>query len=287
MGLSAVLLSLAFLWADAAGAAGPNAADVYRQAFQAAPSDKETVEQLRDYDKIPIEDARKIVARYSAAMKAVADAGAVAACDWKIAAVGDADLSFLNQARSLSELIGLQARISAADGKPDEAIRPLAAAITMGRRLQQIAFPVARLVGQSIQGSAMNNAAACLPQAGKASCALLTAALDAAITVPSIEEAIKAEFQTTPYRAQPPGPADRDRIKASLEGVDNATATMAKMLAAGIVWRTEGEEAMNKKVPDPFGNGPFAIRKWQGGFELTSKLSVRGHPVSMVIGKEQ
>jgi hypothetical protein len=76
-------------------------------------------------------------------------------------------------------------------------------------------------------------------------------------------------------------------MKADLQSSgDDTTRAYVEMFRAGIAWRLKGEEAM-KKVTDPFGDGPFTVRRWVGGFELSSKLTVRGRPVSLTVGKEE
>jgi hypothetical protein len=46
----------------------------------------------------------------------------------------------------------------------------------------------------------------------------------------------------------------------------------------------EGGPGTLKGTNDPFGDGPFEYRALDKGFELRSKLVVRGQPVALVIG---
>ncbi len=56
------------------------------------------------------------------------------------------------------------------------------------------------------------------------------------------------------------------------------------MLAAAIALYKEGAKALSS-VKDPYGDGPFEYRKWDGGFELSSKLTYDDKPVSLTFGK--
>ncbi len=267
-------------------AAERNAPEIYRQALSAVPIDKETVEQLKKYDEISIEEGRKIVTANAATLKLLMEGSEVAQCDWKIAATGDPDLSFLSNMWGLLFLSDLQARVSASDGKVADAMKTLRGAIILARRVQQIPFPITRLLGEGTQGSALNNAAIYLPQADKDSIEALLAAVDAPVKLPSIDEVMSAVFQTSDYRAKPPTAEERIKIKNALQNMENTTRAYTEIFRAACAWRLKGEDAM-KKIADPFGDGPFAVKKWEGGFELTSKLTIRGNPVSLTIGKEQ
>jgi len=65
--------------------------------------------------------------------------------------------------------------------------------------------------------------------------------------------------------------------------VRRADARLALFKAAVAVAR--GGPAALKDVKDPFGDGPFAYKAADGGFELTSKLRFNGEPVSQAVGK--
>ena len=60
--------------------------------------------------------------------------------------------------------------------------------------------------------------------------------------------------------------------------------TREAMLRAGMEIVLNGEPAPSTR--DPFGDGPFSLRKAPGGFELISALTVRGEPVTMRFGRE-
>jgi hypothetical protein len=66
---------------------------------------------------------------------------------------------------------------------------------------------------------------------------------------------------------------------------DRQQARMA-MLLAGIAY-VEGGQAKLDSIKDPFGSGPFELRKLDEGFELKSKLQAKGQPVTLVIGKRK
>jgi hypothetical protein len=62
--------------------------------------------------------------------------------------------------------------------------------------------------------------------------------------------------------------------------------TRHAMLDAAVGIAREGEGALkDKRFADPFGEGaPFDYRKTDGGFELHSKLTHEGAPVSLTVG---
>jgi hypothetical protein len=58
------------------------------------------------------------------------------------------------------------------------------------------------------------------------------------------------------------------------------------MLKAAVAVKRDGEGTLQDKThADPFGDGSFAHRKTDGGFELQSMLVVGGKPVALTIGK--
>jgi hypothetical protein len=57
------------------------------------------------------------------------------------------------------------------------------------------------------------------------------------------------------------------------------------MLLASIAF-VEGGEQKLAEIKDPFGDGPFAYRKLETGFELSSKLTEDGKPVTLKIGQK-
>ena len=56
------------------------------------------------------------------------------------------------------------------------------------------------------------------------------------------------------------------------------------MLLAGIAVVESGPEKL-KDLKDPFGNGPFEYRALDRGFELKSKLTFEGQPVTLTVGQ--
>lgn len=57
------------------------------------------------------------------------------------------------------------------------------------------------------------------------------------------------------------------------------------MLRAAIAVQHDGPERLKEdKFADPFGGGPFEYRKTSGGFELRSKLTHSGKPVTLAVG---
>ena len=57
------------------------------------------------------------------------------------------------------------------------------------------------------------------------------------------------------------------------------------MLDAAVAVAREGDKVLqDKRLADPFGDGPFKYRKTDGGFELESKLMFEGKPVALNVG---
>ena len=56
------------------------------------------------------------------------------------------------------------------------------------------------------------------------------------------------------------------------------------MLLASVAVVESGPEAL-KDIKDPFGDGPFEHRALDKGFELQSKLTYEGKPVTLTIGQ--
>jgi hypothetical protein len=62
--------------------------------------------------------------------------------------------------------------------------------------------------------------------------------------------------------------------------------TRHAMLDAAVAVARNGEAALKeKRYADPFGEGPFAYRKTDTGFELQSKLTFEGKPVTLTVGQ--
>ncbi len=61
-------------------------------------------------------------------------------------------------------------------------------------------------------------------------------------------------------------------------------ALRALMRAAITIVQGGAEKA--KESRDPFGDGPFEYRAFDGGFELKSKFQFKGNPVTLAVGRE-
>jgi len=103
--------------------------------------------------------------------------------------------------------------------------------------------------------------------------------------------------------ALPPEKADPKIAALTAKLKDNPVAEYLALLKAGKVWDAdtagrarldmlraallllEGKEDKFKAFPDPFGKGPFTHRKVPGGFELESKLKVKGEAVKLRVGR--
>jgi hypothetical protein len=72
-----------------------------------------------------------------------------------------------------------------------------------------------------------------------------------------------------------------DKVMASRRRADVRLA----MLKTAIAVVQHGPDAV-KETKDPFGDGPFAYKATDGGFELKSKLTIKDQPVTLVVGKK-
>ena len=61
------------------------------------------------------------------------------------------------------------------------------------------------------------------------------------------------------------------------------TAARAAMLKAAVAVAAGGAEKI-KDFRDPYGQGPFEYKALPQGFELQSKLTVEGKPVTLKVG---
>ena len=66
---------------------------------------------------------------------------------------------------------------------------------------------------------------------------------------------------------------------------DNHQRARMEMLLAAIAIAHDGPDAA-KKTKDPFGDGPFEYKAFDGGFELKSKLLFEDKPVTLTVGKK-
>ena len=62
-------------------------------------------------------------------------------------------------------------------------------------------------------------------------------------------------------------------------------AQRALMRAAIMI--VQGGAEKTKETRDPFGDGPFEYRAFDGGFELKSKFQFKEKPVTLIVGKEK
>jgi len=72
-----------------------------------------------------------------------------------------------------------------------------------------------------------------------------------------------------------------DKVMAARRRADARLA----LLKAAIAVVQHGPDAL-KDHKDPFGDGPFGYKATGGGFELTSKLTYKDQPVTLVVGKK-
>jgi len=70
-----------------------------------------------------------------------------------------------------------------------------------------------------------------------------------------------------------------DKMRYQVEKV----ATEWAMLEAAVAYAGGGEPAL-AALPDPYGDGPFSMAPVDGGFELASKLTCEGEPVTVRFG---
>lgn len=74
-------------------------------------------------------------------------------------------------------------------------------------------------------------------------------------------------------------------MEKTVETQRRSEARLAMLLAAIAVVESGPEKLAN--IKDPFGNGPFAYRKLDTGFELSSKLLEEGKPVTLTVGQKK
>jgi len=92
------------------------------------------------------------------------------------------------------------------------------------------------------------------------------------------------DFQKRAEGASPVAKILLPAMKKVVAAQRHSEARLAMLLAAIAV--VEGGEEKLADIKDPFGDGPFAYRKLDPGFELSSKLTEDGKPVTLVIGQK-
>ena len=256
-----------------------NAADLYREALNQVPTSDQAVRTIKNSDESPLADARRTVAEGKVALDLVSRATTATKVDWGLDFGGKVgpDLSFLNDLRGLSGLAALQARVRLAEGKVREAAEGLWGAMVMGRRIQRMPTLITRMLGATVEISAFHQLAAAMPALDEGSAKSLAERFDSLPPPPALREVQAVEDRLAGEAA----PAEALEKQAAFDGWAAANRAMFR---AALAHRTGGDAAL-AKVKDPFGDVPFAIRKYDGGYELTSKLVYRGKPVTLSVGK--
>ena len=121
--------------ADAGGAG--NAADAYRQAFALIPKDQAIDEVVTaDFGTRSADEMAKALEAYQPALRLLAEAAAIARCDWgnDLAKVGSAPLlPILSQTRQLARVARFRARCEWAAGHRENAVDDLRNALVLAR----------------------------------------------------------------------------------------------------------------------------------------------------------
>jgi len=341
----ALLVTVAPLWAaeepgpgEAAKTEGKaeNAAVHYRQAFELLPKlSQEQEKLLREASSAPIDKAtEKVLRKAEPALKMLRQGAQMAHCDWGLPK-GAEDLKALtpapsdameltkafvlplNDARSLVRLACLQARYSAQQGREQEAVDNLAAALTLGRQLGSTGAIVSFIVQVAIESLVVDTAARVLPNLGPEALTQLGKRIDAAPAGATLKTALQKDnerdsilrdFTGDPRYGQmlefnkklieiadlPPDEFAKEFKKidnpqaASMERahqIQSAARAKMAMLAAAIKIRLEGKKAV-ESTKDPYGDGPFKYTEVPGGFELESELRMDDKPVTLRIGNQ-
>ncbi len=104
-------------------------------------------------DKLPREDARKVLDAFDDPLKEC-ELGAIrSSCDWEFDLRSDGismRLPDIQEMRFLAQLVALQARAAIVDGKTDEAVHWIVTGLVMGRHVSEGPVVIQALVGVSI-----------------------------------------------------------------------------------------------------------------------------------------
>jgi hypothetical protein len=99
---------------------------------------------------------------------------------------------------------------------------------------------------------------------------------------PDQAQARASDLRRKVKETNPVGDYILPRVTVILERAAEMRARMALFRAAVAV--AQGGPGRLKQVPDPFGQGPFEHRALPRGFELRSKLTVKGQPMTLTVG---
>jgi hypothetical protein len=271
-------------WSVCVHSAEPNAGDVYLKAMGMAAKWDKDAERISSWDELPLDEAKKLAIQGKEALELLSAATKLKECDWKVDTAGpkDVDMSFLSGAKLLCQMGELQARIDLEERKTADGMDRLCELMVMGRRLREIPIAVARFIGGGCELSAINEAAMYLPDIHAGEARKLLKLVEEKPKTPSRESVVEAEARVTPLADQKELGGLAERLKPQ-DGWINSTRAM---FAAALAERIEGEEAL-RSAKDPAGGQPFGIRKFEGGYELSSKALWKGKPVTLVVGKEK
>jgi hypothetical protein len=102
---------------------------------------------------------------------------------------------------------------------------------------------------------------------------------------PAEFDARYSEFARRANAASPVASVMLPAMEKTVAAQRRCETRMAMLLAAIAV--VEGGPEKLADVKDPFGDGPFAYRKLETGFELSSKLLEDGKPVTLTVGQKK
>lgn len=180
-----VLLPVGAALAGANAKPGANAALQYWRAFATMPTIAESEQRqlIADFPTMPLDaQARERVSRAEYALQLMHQGAALRGCDWAVdwdAEGIDALLPYLSAARVLTSLACLRARIHFQEGRAEQGVDDLVAAITVGRHVSQDGSLIAILVAYNIEGRMSEMLALSLPRLDAQRIRALKARLDA------------------------------------------------------------------------------------------------------------
>jgi len=262
------------------GQTAGNAAELYRQAFQAAPTSPQVLAILKA-EQPPLEDASKALEEGARSLALIHQATSISKCDWGIDTSGRSrvDLAFLSPAKTLHALMRLQASSQMADGKSREAAATLADMMVMGRRIEGIDLLVTKLLGLAFENGAIDRAAEDLPRFEPRSVRLLSETFQKLPAPASLDDAAAAEKRISHQEVKPESLSIPKAAELQNEVI---RAMFAAALAA-----PKGGEANFKSTRDPVGGKPFGYRTLDEGYELSSPGQYRGQTIKLVVGKPE
>ncbi|HET6250195.1 MAG TPA: hypothetical protein VFE47_21065 [Tepidisphaeraceae bacterium] len=256
-----------------------NAAEVYKQAFQAVPATPEFLNILTAENPSP-EQIKSALAAGGPALSLLHKATTLSKCDWGVDTSGKSkvNLAFLNPLRPLHAVLVLQVQSQIAAGNVKGAIATLTDSLMLGRRLQQMPLLITRLLGWAYEKSAIESIAEYLPRFDAMAIRDVSATFVALPAPVSLDDAFAAEKRV--LGAELPAKSVAFSKAAELRS------TALRAMFTAVLAAPQGKEADFKSTHDSVGGGPFRYRAIDGGYELISAVPDNaGKPITLVVGK--